>query len=265
MRREPDERVRRKPRRWRRMGMVAAAGVLSLAGCSSLDSGSTAQAPDPFLGPTTGPLAKTAVATAQPPPGAIAPGVLPAAAAPNTNVSVAALAPTSVHPSGDRDDLHIGSPRPSGQGWSAPETPAVATTGGQATLTPPDSAPPVARAPAPTALAQNTNPNPQPAAQQVSWPPPPPTQPANNTQPAPTQPPAEKPAPDPVPTSVDAASALLAKKGANFQPATQNAQTLDWTFRCVVPKANKIRTYEGHGRDQLSAMLAVLDEINQAQ
>jgi hypothetical protein len=267
MRREPNERVRRKPRHWRRMGMMAAAGVLSLAGCSSLDSGSTAQAPDPFLGPTTGPLAKTTVATVQPPPGAIAPaGVLPAAAAPNTNVSVAALAPTSVHPMGDREDLHIGSPRSAnGQGWAAPGPPAVAAAGGQATLTAPaDASTSPERGPAPVTLAQNTSPT-TPTLPVSSQPQQQPAQPASYTPPAQPQQQPQRPLPDPAPTTVDAAGALLAKKGANWQPPTQNAQTGDWTFRCVVPNANKIRTYEGHGRDQLTAMIAVLDEINQAQ
>ena len=115
MRKQPDNRVRRKPSRWRRASILATAGILSLAGCSSLDSGTTAAAPDPFLGPGVAPPPKIAANTVPQPPG-VPPagyaGVLPAAPAPNPTVSVAALAPTSVHPLGDREDLHMpGSPR----------------------------------------------------------------------------------------------------------------------------------------------------------
>jgi hypothetical protein len=56
-------------------------------------------------------------------------------------------------------------------------------------------------------------------------------------------------------------------KGAQFQPATKNPDTQEWLFRCAVdsPKTNKVRTYEGRAGDQLGAMLAVIDEINQAR
>src|SRR5262249_37844266 len=130
-----------------------------------------ASAPDPFLGPAVASPPKLASTNVQPPPGlpprAYA-GVLPVEPAPNSAVSMAALAPTSVHPTGDRDDLRIGAPRSSqnGEGWTP--TSATASNGVRATLNQPETNAAPTRTPAPAVLTQNTNP-PQPAV----WPPPP--------------------------------------------------------------------------------------------
>jgi hypothetical protein len=278
MRKQPDNRLRPKPSRWRRAGLAAAAGMLWLAGCNSLDSGTTAADPDPFLGPGIAPPPKLVASTVQPPPGATitAPavstasttppsgysaGVLPAASAPNPSVSVAALAPTSVHPLSDREELRIGSPRGlNGEGWSPTSATTLATTGSKATLTPPETNNAPIRTPAPTVLTQNTSP-------------------ASTLQPAPSTPPpsqelvttvhgpAQAPNADDPPTTIEAAAELLKKKGAAWQLPNQSGETGECLFRCGIrnPKTNKIRTYEARSNDQLSAMLLVLDQINRAQ
>jgi hypothetical protein len=281
MRKQPDNRLRPKPSRWRRAGLVAAAGMLSLAGCNSLDSGTTAAGPDPFLGPGIAPPPKLVASTVQPPPGAVitAPavstasatpppgysaGVLPAAPAPNPTVSVAALAPTSVHPLSDREELRIGSPRNlNGEGWSPTSATTVATTGTKATLTPPETNGAPIRTPAPAVLTQNTSP--APSSQSA-----PPTQPAPSPSQEPVttvRGPASVPSADDRPTTIEAAAELLKKKGAVWQLPNQSGETGECLFRCGVanPKTNKIRTYEARSNDQLSAMLLVLDQINRAQ
>jgi hypothetical protein len=294
MRKQLDNGVWRKPSRWRRAGILATAGLLSLAGCSSIDSGTTASAPDPFLGPGVAPPPKIAANTIQPPPGtppAAYAGVLPAAAAPNPTVSVAALAPTSVHPTGDREDLRIGAPRTvNGEGWTPTGATAVAANaGGGATLTPPETPNTPPRTPTTSVVQQNSNPpaNPSPAVvQQNSNPPvnPSPAVVQQNSNPSPadvatSQPqqptsqgsvaatPVSIPHPpqDQPPATVEAAAALLTKKGALWQRPDQNSQTGEWLFRCGIenPQTKKITTYEGRAKDQLSAMRAALDQIDQ--
>jgi hypothetical protein len=282
MRRQADPGVRRKPRGWRRLEILLAAGVLALAGCSSLDSGSTASAPDPFLGPYKAPGAPgAAVAAVKPPPGvppATGIGVLPAAPAPSTNSSVAALAPTSVRPLGDREDLHMGSPRPVGAsgGWAAPGGPAVASAGGQAKLSAPENSASDNRT-APPAVVQNTPAQPivQPVSRPVEQPAPPPTNSSSaepnppapqsnaaaNPNPASPAPQAEAP---PRPTTIEAAYEQLRQKGAQWQPATENTETHEWIFRCAVvnPATNKVSVYEGRDKDQLNAVLSALDDMN---
>ena len=273
MRKQPDNRLRPKPSRWRRTGLVAAAGMLTLAGCNSLDSGTTAAAPDPFLGPGIAPPPKLVASTVQPPPGAAltAPtvattpppaysaGVLPAASAPNPSVSVAALAPTSVHPLSDREELRIGPPRTlNGEGWTPTSATTVATTGSKATLTPPETNPPI-RTPAPTLLTQNTNPAPAP---QPSPPPLQSQEPVTNVHG-----PAQVPSAEDPPTTIEAAAELLKKKGAAWQLPNQNGETGECLFRCGIEdqKTNSIRTYEARAKDQLTAMQLVLDQINRGQ
>ncbi len=268
MRKRPDNRVWQKPSHWRRASFLAAAGMLSLAGCSTLDSKTTASAPDPFLGPGAAPPPKIASTTVQPPPGVPAPnyvGVLPAAAAPNPTVSLAALAPVSVHPTDDRADLRIGSPNTlNGQGWTPTGATAVASTASQATLNPPDTTGTPTRTSAPTVLTQNSNP--PPTAQPVPWPPPPVPQAAPS---APVQAAQDPPQPSILdqPTTIEAATAVLKAKGALWQRPDLNSQTGEWLFRCGIanPKTNTIHTYEGRAKDQLSAMQAALDQINQGQ
>jgi hypothetical protein len=266
MPRQPDNLLRPKPSRWRRAGMLAAAGVLSLAGCNSLDSGTTAAGPDPFLGPGIAPAPKF-VASTTPPPGAppsttpavYAAGVLPAASAPNPSVSVAALAPTSVHPLSDREDLRIGPPRTlNGEGWTPTSATTVASTPSKATLTPPETNAPPSRTPAPTLLTQNSNPRPAPPSPAQ----PPASEPVQTNQGS-----AQVPNQDEPPTTIEAATALLRKKGVEWTLPSQNGETGEWLFRCGIsnPKTNKIRTYEARAKDQLSAMLLVLDQINRAQ
>jgi hypothetical protein len=272
MRTQPGQGVWRKPRRWRRLGILFSAGTLALAGCSSLESaGTTAAAPDPFLGPYKASPPPSAIASVQPPTGSPARGnigVLPAAPAPNSSVSVASLAPTSVHPLGDREELRIGSPRPvgGGTGWSAPGTMAIASTGGQAKLTAPEASSAQNRTAPPAVSTETTNPQPiaQPASRQVEQP----AQPVAQTQPAPAPAPApQRPEPEPRPTTIDAAYAQLNKKGAQWQPATENTETHEWIFRCAVVNSgtNKVSVYEGRDKDQLSAVLSALDDINKSQ
>ncbi len=272
MRTQPDQGVRRKPRRWRRLGILFSAGTLALAGCSTMDSAGSASAPpDPFLGPYKAGPPSSAIASVQPPPGVPAKGnvgVLPAAPSPNSSVSVASLAPNSVHPLGDREDLRIGAPRPvgSGPGWSPTGTSAVASADGQAKLTAPEASSPQNRTPPPEVVAQNTNP--QPITQPVSRPVEQPVQPVVQTQPAPAlAASSQQPDPGPRPTTIDAAFDQLTKRGAQWQPATENAATHEWTFRCAVvnPKTNKVSVYEGRDKDQLGAVLSALDDINKSQ
>ena len=265
MRKQPDNRLRSKPSRWRRAGLVAAAGMLSLAGCNSLDSGTTAAGPDPFLGPGIAPPPKFVASTVQPPPGFVISAlwslltsqpvypasVLPAASsAPEPSVSVAALAPTSVHPLSDREELRIGSPRNlNGEGWTPTSATTVATTGSKATLTPPETNNAPARTTAPTVLTQNTNPPP-------------------NLQSAPATAAGARPRRNPLQTfmvplrfrmrrirrlTIEAAHEALEKKGAAWQLPNQNGETGECLFRCGIrnPKTNKIRTYEARAKDRV--------------
>src|SRR4051794_39661713 len=157
MRRQPKNRDQHKAGRWRRASILAAAGLLSLAGCNTVDSGTTASAPDPFLGPAAAGPPKAVVAAVQPPPGLplrTNAGVLPVAAAPVSAVNVAALAPNSVHPTGDRDELRMVSSgtTPGGAGWTPSGGAAVASNGARATLNQPETNVTPTRTPAPTVL-----------------------------------------------------------------------------------------------------------------
>lgn len=264
MRMRPENRDWRGPGRWRGAGILAAAGLLSLAGCSSLDSGTTASAPDPFLGPAVAAPPKLASTTVQPPPGSppnTYAAVLPAAPAPNSAVSVAALAPTSVHPTGDRDDLRIGGTRTNnGEGWAPTSGTSVAANGARATLNQPETNVVPARTTAPTVLTQNTNPP-----QSATWPPPA-VQPQAPSSTAAQETPSTT-SREELPTSIDAAAALLTKKGAIWQRPSGNGETGEVLFRCAIPntKTNKIRTYEARAKDQLSAMQAVIEQIDKGQ
>jgi hypothetical protein len=268
MRMRPENRDWRGPGRWRGAGILAAAGLLSLAGCSTFDSGTTASAPDPFLGPAVAAPPKLASTTVQPPPGSppnTYAGVLPAAPAPNPAVSVAALAPTSVHPTGDRDDLRIGAPRSgqNGEGWAPTSATAVASNGVKATLNQPETNTAPTRGPAPAVLTQNSNPAP---VAQTTWPAPQPSQPTAAATPGGAQDTTGQTTPEEPPATIDAAAALLTKKGAIWQRPSGNGET-GVLFRCGIPnpKTNKIRTYEARAKDQLTAMQAVIEQIDKGQ
>lgn len=267
MRTRPKNRNRHKAGRWRGVGILAAAGLISLAGCNTFDSGSTAAAPDPFLGPAVAGPPKTAVAAVQPPPGlppkTIA-GVLPAAPAPSSAVSVAALAPNSVRPVADRDELRMPAPRSGqgGEGWAPTGGSAVASNGVRATLNQPENSAAPTRSPVPGVLTQNTNPT--PATQQIPWPPPQPQ--AQTSTPRAQEAPGPA-APEEPPTTTDAAAAILSKKGAVWQRPSANGETGEVLFRCGIPnpKTNKVRIYEARAKDQLSAMQAVIEQIDKGQ
>lgn len=270
MRTQPKSRDRRRPGRWRGAGILATAGLLSLAGCSSMDSGTTAAAPDPFLGPGVAPPPKVAVAAIQPPPGLPArtnAGVLPIAAAPNSAVSVAALAPTSVHPNGERDDLRMPATRTnqSGEWWTPTGGTAVGSNGVRATLNQPETNVTPTRTPAPALLTQASNPAPAP--QPAAWPPPSPTQPQPQAATAATRETPGSPPSEELPTTIDAAAALLNRKGAAWQRPSPTGESGEVLFRCGMPnaKTSKVRVYEARAKDQLSAMQAVIEQIDKGQ
>jgi hypothetical protein len=270
MRMQPENRDWRWPGRWRGAGILAAAGLLSLAGCSTFDAGTTASAPDPFLGPAVASPPKVAGTNVQPPPGA-APkafaGVLPAAPAPNSAVSVAALAPTSVHPTGDREDLRMGGSRTmqNGEDWTPTSSTSVASNGVRATLNQPETTATPTRSPAPALLTQNNNP--APTAQSATWPPPQAAQAATQTSPGASPDTTAHTSREEPPATIDAAAALLTKKGAIWQRPSGNGETGEVLFRCGIPnlRTNKVRTYEARARDQLSAMQAVIEQIDNGQ
>ena len=93
----------------RRPVLCAGLTVLIMAGCTGIELTPKPEGPDPFLGPVTPTPPKPAAApaaTLQPPPGGVASAapqtspppsaVIPAAVAPSSTVSLAALASTSV-------------------------------------------------------------------------------------------------------------------------------------------------------------------------
>jgi hypothetical protein len=149
----------------------------------------------------------------------------------------------------------------SGEGWSPTSGASVASNGVKATLNQPETNVTPARTPAPALLTQNTNPTPtpQPVATQQSQP-----QASTNTA---AQDSPVRSAPEGPPTTTDAAAAILNKKGAVWQRPSANGETGEVLFRCAIPnpKSNKIRIYEARARDQLSAMQAVIDQIDKGQ
>jgi hypothetical protein len=74
-------------------------------------------------------------------------------------------------------------------------------------------------------------------------------------------------APEETPTTTDAAAAILNRKGAEWQRPSANPETGEVLFRCGIPnpKTNKVRIYEARAKDQLSAMQAVIEQIDKGQ
>jgi hypothetical protein len=182
-------------------------------------------AADPLLGgPAPGPVKQAAAGPVPNPQTAQAP--LPPPPAPSGSASTAALAATSA-PLDATHDLRIANPAP------------------------PPGSDPRRPADAPTWQGQT----------------------ASNT--APPAPPAPAVAPGPAPSIVSVASAqvttyeqaqaALAARGVSWQRLETWGDRGDWKFSCSIPNPQNryiSRTYEAQAHDYLSAIRAVLDQIN---
>lgn len=246
--------------------LCASLGVGLIQGCSGMQLPQQQQthASDPLLGPAVATPAKpkAAVASLQAPPSSTpqstpAPTrVLPAPEAPNQTTSIAALASTSVSPTNERDELRIGSTKTGNQsgawGKSAGNAPKSA-----AVLQQPDTSAP-APAPIPPAPALLTKGTPRESQAEADIPPPPPL---------PSQ--AKAPQKEFVPpATVDAALARLDAKGMLWKKQDQNTDG-EWRFQCGIPLKNagqfRVRTYAGSAKDLLSAMQAVVEQVERDQ
>jgi hypothetical protein len=178
---------------------------------------------DPLLGPA---LRPTAQAT---PPSNTPVAVLPPVTAPNSALSTAALA-SSGSRQFDRDrDLRIADPRsnPANDGWAG-QAVGPRGEGAGTTLRPPE---PVAE-PSQRSPVAATTPNSSAANRFLDF---------------------------------DQAQAQLRARGVLWQRLETVNESGNWRFVCSVPNRqnpNKHRTYEATGRDYLSAVQAVLEEID---
>ncbi len=267
MRKRPDKRVRHKPSRWRRASFLAAAGMLSLAGCSSLDSNTTASAPDPFLGPEPRrrpelPPLQLNLSPAHRPgpmqeclrqlPLRIRPSVWPLCAGERASDRRPGRSPYWLACNSERARLdangHNGCCIDRGPGnlesarhdWHADPNlgantpyPEQQSSAGRA------EGHLAAAARAGASVHRSRSGNARSAACSVLD----------------------------HPATIEAATAVLKAKGALWQRTDPNGETGEWLFRCGIanPKTNTIHTYEGRARDQLGAMQAALDQINQGQ
>ena len=207
---------------------------LLLAGCSTPNRASTAA--DPLLGPPAqraAPWPQQAPAFARPDPLLGAPARPSAQATLNSELSTAALASSGSPRQFDRDrDLRIADPRsnPANDGWA-----------GQAVGPRGEGAAAVLRQPEPAG---------EPAAQRS---------------------PAAVAAPNSSAANrfldFDQAQAQLRARGVLWQRLETVNETSNWRFVCSVPSRqnpNKHRTYEATGRNYLSAVQAVVEEIDRS-
>lgn len=209
------------------LALSALACALALSGCKA--TGTSRQAdPDPLFG---GAPSKARADSRGPAPTPVA--VLPPAPAPNGATSTAALAGGQPRQFDPDKDLRIGSnpAAASGvEGWAGPG--AAPRPDGGATLHNPELAV-------------------KPAAQREAVPVSHPAPPSGQRL-----------------TSYDEALAKLKARGALWQRLEAAGNNGEWTFLCSIPSPkdpNKHRTYDAHARDYLSAVQAVLDQIDRDQ
>jgi hypothetical protein len=204
-----------------------AVALLVLAGCAGDNRVATTF--DPLLGGPplrpAGPAARPPAQTAGPPPAA---GSLPPSSpAPFSPASNAALAAGAPRPSGTGNELRIGSP----DGSWAGQGPAAAGEASGAVLR-----------------------RPQPV-----------IEPVGQRSPAAGAGPSESGAPL---TTYEQAQAQLAARGVVWQRQERNADTGEWKFSCAIPNRqnpNLRRMYEARAADYLSAIRAVLEQIDREQ
>lgn len=237
--------------------------VFLIQGCSSMQLPQQTHASDPLLGPPSATPAKQkpAVASLQAPPNSNAPStpaptrVLPAPEAPNSTTSIAALAGSTDRPSSERDELRIGSPKTGNQSGSWGKS-GGNVANAKAVLQQPETPSPAPTPPAPAILTKGTTR--EPAAESDI--PPPPVLPSRpKVAAADTTP----------PSTVEAVLARLQEKGMLWKTQDQNTDG-EWRFQCGIPLKNtgstfRVRTYAGRAKDLLSAMQAVLEQVDKDQ
>ncbi len=220
-----------KRRSWSAAALLPCLGILcSLApvGCGDLNRNTNANGVDPLLGgPPLRPVTQAAAPQPQSPQAPAA--LLPPTPVGNATLSTAALAAGTPRPMDTGRDLRIGSPggTPSSDAWASQPSPA----------SPPGSA--VLQRPELTA------------------------QPASQTQPAPTVSPASMPSSSGL--TKEQAQAEFKARGVLYQQSTYVEESREWQFRCSLPSRQNPRirhSYIGRGPDELSAMRAVLEQID---
>ncbi len=212
---------------------VLAGSLLAATGCSDLfhtNTNNAAAPADPLLGsPSVKPL------TQIPAPAPAAVSVLPPAPTGTAPLSTAALAANTPRPLDSSHDLRIGGPRGSSgsDAWAGQPPTSPGQAGGAVLQRPEMNVEPASRVEAVAPVSPASLPNTSSA-----------------------------------PATIEQAQAQLKARGIVYQQSTFINETGQWEFRCALPSRQNPRTrrsYIGTGPDALSAMRAVLEQIDKDQ